>query len=284
MSVEQCNKIEEYNKWIKWISFSALAIAAIILACVAFHYGDEKLAFNLPNKHLRRRFSNLSVMEWVVITAPIIAFGISKVTHYLDRQCKGGGIRHVVTSLKTNRYATDASVLAATMSKQSVLAAIAAILLGIIQGVKSELEKQASNSDILQSPLAAPDIMPFPLVAAELSTIGFLISILLLLISMKCYDYSSRFNFHPVYKITLISKGLDLDILSWYALLFSFALGIASMSESISILLSFMTGFLLWWYYFIYPIPKVAELENIREAESTENSCETESTPDEHVA
>ncbi len=241
------DKVKRWIKphWVKPLSLVILVGAALILSWFAFGHRSNRITSDIVSTHFRRRFSNLGVREWVAFITPITAYIIARFTHWLDEICDGGGLRHRVYDISGERFSLDADVIAATMTKQSVLAAIAAILLTIVIEVRHNLPQSAPNEPI-----------SFPFLATELSTIGFLLSILLLLVSMKCYDYAARFNLPETYRITLIDKGLDLDILSWYLLLFSFALGIASMSVTLSILLSFIGGYSLWWYYFIHPKPR----------------------------
>jgi len=99
-----------------------------------------------------------------------------------------------------------------------------------------------------------------------------MISILLLLVSVKAYDYAIRFcwekhrfyqkayktkNFKDQivqrrgnYKAQLLSKALDLDIKSYYCLLFFFVLSMGLLSWVLPILGSFYMGVLLLKYYF----------------------------------
>lgn len=184
--------------------------------------------------------ANWTAQEWVALFAPAAAYGLAQSFHWMDCKWKGGGIRDRVYSIKGEHYVLDSGVLSATMTKQSVLAAIAAILLALMQGKRGALSWVPLDES-------------FPVMMAELATLGFLISIVLLLVSMKCYDYANRFNLEDVYRAELVSKGLDLDIWSWYTLLCALVYGIATISAAFSILASFVTGYLLWWYYFVHP-------------------------------
>jgi hypothetical protein len=209
-----------------------------LLAFVAF---QPKLSDALTAvQFLGRMRTDWAPQEWVALLAPVAAYVLAQIFHWMDNKWKGGGIRNRVYSIEGKHYVLDSGVLSATMTKQSVLAAIAAILLALIQGKRGTLSLVPMDNS-------------FPVLMAELSTLGFLVSIVLLLVSMKCYDYANRFNLEDVYRAELVSKGLDLDIWSWYTLLCALVYGIAVISAAFSILTSFVTGYLLWWYYFVHP-------------------------------
>lgn len=233
------NQKRNVKRW----SFWALLISAGILGLISLISNISSSILFLRSCYLT--FKDLNLIQIVAIITPIIAWVIAEITHRCDEKYKGDGIRHLVYQIKPRlkRFNTDPDVLAATMTKQSVLAAVAAILLAIVQ-----LNKDFYTVKFLED---GSIIASFQMVAAVLSTTGFLGSILLLLVSMKCYDYANRFKFSTEQQIKFIEKGLDWDIWSWYLLLFSFSLGIATMSAIFSILVSFAAGFLLWRYYFI---------------------------------
>jgi hypothetical protein len=217
-------------------------LVAIVLLVFAFAFGNQPLGSAFKN-FFTVRFGHLTAREWVVLITPIVGALIATATHNADSYWKGGGIRHRVKQISGGHYLVQADVAAATITKQSVLAAIAAILLSIVQTAR------VAGSH----PGAA---VGFPALAAELSTVGFLTSIVLLLVSMKCYDYANRFNLQREHKEVLLKKGLRLDIYSWYLLLYSFGMAAAIISETLSVVLTIVIGILLWWYYFIHVKPE----------------------------
>ncbi len=227
------------SKNIKRLSLAALLVVATLLLLLAFALGARPLTLAAIKNFFTLRFENLTAREWAVLLTPAFGAVIATLTHYADWKWKGGGIRHRVKEIAGGHYQVQADVAAATMTKQSVLAAIAAILLTIVQTAR-----HAGTGP--GTPLS------FPTFAAELSTVGFLASIVLLLVSMKCYDYANRFNLHQDHKEVLLKKGLNLDIYSWYLLLYSFGMASAIISETLSIVLTIVIGILLWWYYFIH--------------------------------
>src|SRR5829696_4334203 len=221
-----------YTPWVRWVTLALLLTAALILSCFAFR---DSIRDTLEPY-------SFSAREWVSLLTPIVAYFLAQIFHQLDERFEGGGIRSRVLAVKrANRHTYDlnASVIATTMTKQSVLTAIAAILLAVLQGYRQDADSQATGE--------------FSSFAARLSMIGFLVSIVLLLVSMKCYDYACRFNLDRIHRAELVSKGLTLDIWSWYLLLFSLTVGVASISTTVSIIISFVAGYLLWWYYFVHP-------------------------------
>lgn len=221
-----------YTPWVRWVTLALLLIAAVTLSCFAFR---DSIRDTLGPYHFSAR-------EWVSLLTPIVAYFLAQIFHLLDERFEGGGIRSRICAVKRasrHTYDLNPSVIATTMTKQSVLTAIAAILLAVLQGYQQGAAPRATDE--------------FSQFAARLSMIGFLVSILLLLVSMKCYDYACRFNLDRIYRAELVSKGLTLDIWSWYLLLFSLTVGVASINTTVSIVISFVAGYLLWWYYFIHP-------------------------------
>jgi hypothetical protein len=255
----------DFNPRVKRLYLGLLTTLSIVVVIGAFLFDPKPISVS-ATEYIQKRFSNLTPKQWIAILSPIVAFIVAKSIHWADKKHNGGGIRHRVIDIGVDRFEINAGVLSATMTKQSVLAAIAAILLAIVQAVRNALSQ--ANA-IEPSALNDSSTLPFSMFAAELSTIGFLVSILLLLVSMKCYDYANRFKLADVYKITLVDKGLKFDIASWYALLYSFILGIASISVTISIFLSILAAYLLWGYYFIHPIETVKDAFPVKQTAGT---------------
>lgn len=178
-----------------------------------------------------RQLIAFTAKEWVALITPALALLLARHAHQRDHKFHGRGVKDIVTKHKTRTpYNLDTNVIAASMTKQSVLAAIASILAVVIQ----QLQNRAGFSGLVTS----------------LATIGFAFAILFLLVSMVCYDYASRFDWTQFYKAQLVRKALLLDVYSWYLLLTSFTLSIALISPWLSILISFASGILMWWYYF----------------------------------
>jgi uncharacterized membrane protein len=156
---------------------------------------------------------------------------MARFAHNQDEKHKGRGIKDILLrEVGSEPYNLKTDVIAASMTKQSVLAAIAAVSVAVIQ--------------------LFPKLELFGRVVKFLSTLGFAFAILFLLVSMVCYDYASRFHWPAFYKVRLVQKALLLDVFSWYFLLTSFLLSIALINPRLSVLTSVVAGVLMWWYYF----------------------------------
>jgi hypothetical protein len=167
-----------------------------------------------------------------IVVLPFLAL----LFHRLDAKRGGGGIKDRIGALPHPHSRLTPDVIAATMTKQSILAAIAAIFLAS--------EEKGS--------LAATEFSRFSI---GLSRLGFAVALLLLTVSVLAYDYANRFELRREEKYELVRKGLSLDVLSWYVLLASYIVNMASTNVRTSILVSIITGFLVQWYYFIKPLP-----------------------------
>lgn len=178
--------------------------------------------------------SPFSAVEWVALITPGIAILMAAFAHWRDDWSKGRGVKDIITgTVGRFPYSLDADVISASMTKQSVLAAIAAALVAVIQ-----LYNPGSEKVMYQE------------LVRTFSTTGFAFAILLLLVSMVCYDYAARFRWPTFYKAQLVRKALLLDVWSWYLLLVSFVLTLALVRPWLSILTCITAGFLMWWYYF----------------------------------
>jgi hypothetical protein len=110
---------------------------------------------------------------------------------------------------------------------------------------------------------ALPDILSqFQTSVAWIVTGGFSLSVVLILVSALCYDYSCRFRWKDGHRYSLLRKGLELDIWAWYAFTVSLILSIALVSPLLCILINAGYGFLLLLYYFFpYPKSKIGAIE-----------------------
>lgn len=193
--------------------------------------------------------SDFTLTEWVVLITPALTLVTAWLAHHYDVvpedggaknsffKTGGGGVKDAILRIeRESRYNLQTEVIAASMTKQSILAAISAGLIVFIQPSSGKL--QAAGESL------------FRYCARGLATGGFAFAILFLLISMVCYDYASRFKWPAYYKAQLVRKALLLDVLSWYFMLTSFTLSIALISPRLSVLTCVTSGFLMWWYYF----------------------------------
>lgn len=235
---------KSFAPWVKWFTLALLLASALALSYFAFGKGQYvSIPSTIPI--LNGEIIPFSVRELVSLATPIVAWVLAMIFHVLDKRFRGGGIKDrvdIVTKLTGRSYDLTPGAIAATMTKQSVLIAIAAILLGVVQAY----HRGSGDAVVIRE-------SEFKIFSSRASMLGFLLSIVLLLVSLKCYDYACRFNLKDLYKAELIKKGLVLDIWSWYLILFSLVIGVASLSTTVSIAVSFVVGYLLWWYYFIHP-------------------------------
>ncbi|HYH87057.1 MAG TPA: VOC family protein [Pyrinomonadaceae bacterium] len=215
-----------------------IVIADVVLILAAFLLGEEAIYNTLPAlvspvlQNPRGYESAFYAAEWVALITPAIALLTAWFAHWRDERLGGRGIKDIITRVVgTNPYNLDTDVIAASMTKQSVLAAIAAALLVVIQ-------------------IFEPKNKMYGALLKYLSSCGFAFAILFLLVSMICYDYASRFRWPAYHKAQLVRKALILDVLSWYFLLTSFVLTTALISPRLSVLTCIAAGFLMWWYYF----------------------------------
>lgn len=232
------------TSWVRWFTLALLLASALGLSYLALLDDWEYVSNPSKIKTLDIKVYSFSWREWASLITPAAAGVLALIFHILDKRFMGGGIGHrvnIVRKLTSRSYDLTPGAIAATMTKQSVLIAIAAILLGIVQVYHGDGRLTPSGKS------------EFKILTSRMSMLGFLLSIVLLLVSLKCYDYASRFNLKDVYKAELVRKGLRLDIWSWYLILFSLVIGVASLNTAISITVSFVVGYLLWWYYFIHP-------------------------------
>jgi hypothetical protein len=175
--------------------------------------------------------SAFTLTEWVAVVTPALALLLAWFAHHRDERHRGKGIKDIILrEVGKEPYLLKTEVIAASMTKQSVLAAIAAVSLALIQQVPR------------------PDL--FGRVVWFLSTCGFAFAILFLLVSMVCYDYACRFHWPRFYRAGLVQKALVLDVYSWYFLLTSFLLSIVLINPRLSVITSVVAGVLMWWYYF----------------------------------
>jgi hypothetical protein len=167
--------------WVRWFTFALLLASALALSYLALLEEREYVSNRFKIKTLEIGPFAFSGREWASLLTPVVAWGLAQVFHILDKRFKGGGISHrvnIVRRLTSRSYDLSPGAIAATMTKQSVLIAIAAILLGVVQAYHNG-ERLTSGSE-----------SEFKILTSRISMLGFLLSIVLLLVSLKCYDYA----------------------------------------------------------------------------------------------
>ena len=207
-----------------------LIVAGSGLIFAALFLGQQGMGF--PTTAVKRAYEQLrgfKLAEVIALITPVIALSTAWLAHYEDERYGGRGIKHIVKKMG-RPYSLKTDVIAGSMTKQSVLAAIASILVALVQQYPNETA--------------------FGILIKFLTTCGFGFTILFLLVSMVCYDYASRFEWKAHHQAQLVRKALLLDVWSWYFLLTSFVLSLALISARLSVVTCVLAGVLMWWYYF----------------------------------
>lgn len=251
--------------WVRYVTLAIMCLCSFIALAIVFVTAcASDLAGSLRYPSVARR----EITEWLHspadwtwaagvalvfpgIVLPLLAW----LFHFLDERCGGGGIKNRFRRAKRPKFIVNADVIGASMTKQSVLAAIAAIFL-------TDAEKGSFTSDV------------FPENAMALSRIGLSVAMLLLIISVLSYDYANRFNLAETERYELLRRGLRLDAFAWYVLAASYIIGIAARNILVSILISILTGLLTWWYYFVETEDEAKARRNRRQANQTVASAE----------
>lgn len=183
-------------------------------------------------RYERRHWRPAEILSLVlpIFVLPTLAV----VFHKLDWKYGGGGIKDRVDWLRRPHSRLEPDVIAGTMTKQSILAAIAAIFLS------------STNVGRMNS-------LKFSEFATAVATLGFSAALLLLIVSALSYDYANRFRLAEEERYELARKGLRLDIFAWYVLVASYITSMAARLVLTSIAVSVGTAFLVRWYYFVSP-------------------------------
>lgn len=211
-----------------------LIVAGLGLILVSLFLGQDGMRFapTTTIERLGEHLRDLKLAELIALITPVVALLTAWFAHYGDERYGGRGIKHVVKKMRIPKgsYNLETEAITGSMTKQSVLAAIASILIALVQQY--------------------PNQTTFGVLIKFLTTCGFGFTILFLLVSMVCYDYASRFRWKEVHKAQLVRKALLLDVWSWYFLLTSFVLSLALISARLSVVTCVLAGILMWWYYF----------------------------------
>ncbi len=181
------------------------------------------------------------VSRWAGLLAPPVTWGFSYWTHLLDQARHGGGIRSRFARIGARqRFNVQESYVSAMMAKQRVLAAIALAMLVVVN-------RADTTSDTYRQ------------VIVSVATVGFIASILVILTSLLCADYSHRFKWEEQMTEALLRKSLTLEVWSWHLLAMSLIWSVALIREWLSVVVNFGYGSLLWYYYFTSPVPAAAD-------------------------
>lgn len=227
----------------KWIRIRVILVWLILLAAISLYayYFEEKYTLTtwVMAKKDPPSQAVLNLRELLFIAAPVLTFLFTIIAHVYDKLGAGGGMAQRADEIP-HLHDLKSDVITGTMTKQSVLVALSAILVVFVQ--------QDS---------AATDYTAF---VRWIASTGFLISIFLMLISVKTYDYASRFNWEEhsrtggaawcYYRIQLVNKAFRLDIIAFYFLLFTAIVATGLVERWLPIPVSLLCGTMLWTSYF----------------------------------
>ncbi len=237
----------ETNTWVREVDLAVWAGLLVLLLIIAYRVSDEpKILIWWVKYHVKgeggaetEKSACLSWREFWFMLAPVVTFGFTYFAHVLDKRAAGGGMARRGVEIE-HVHNLEADTVIGTMTKLSVLVALAAIFIVIVQ------------ADPAQNAYAAA--------VRWFASAGFLVSIFLMLISVKTYDYANRFNWeaHPYsgsarwsyYRVHLARKAFLLDISAFYFLLFTAILATGLVARWMPIAASFLCGFVLWASYF----------------------------------
>jgi hypothetical protein len=233
--------VQPPKSWVKsvglFVWLVGLAVIIYFAYCCKDHYSLRTSIFS----ETASSPTALNLRELLYIAAPIFTFVFTVIMHLADRHLFGGGIAQRGRETP-ELHKLEPDVISGTMTKLSVLAALASILIVFVQQVPNTQDD-------------------YYLVVRLISSTGFLTSIFLMLISVKTYDYTNRFNWekHPhqqgargdsYYRVKLAEKAFRLDVASFYCLIFTAILSTGLIVRWFPIAGSLLCGLLLWLSYF----------------------------------
>lgn len=180
--VKRKQKVSEVSAFFREQHVRALTLAFLLvvgagLVFASLFFGEDglKSAFQLGVfGRLLTQARGFKLDEWISLITPAVALSTAWFAHYGDETYEGRGIKDIVRKMGKTSYNLETDVITGSMTKQSVLAAIASILVAVVQQYPNQ-----SN---------------FGALIKFLATCGFGFTILFLLVSMACYDYASRFR------------------------------------------------------------------------------------------
>jgi hypothetical protein len=189
----------------------------------------------------------LKYLEYFALGSPLITAILGYFTHRLDKKHNGGGIAHRFKEIKSrlndneHSFCSGASVVSASMTKQSVLAAVAAgILVVIIQSMQPDAISKIYKVN-------------YNKLTAFASAVCLSFALLCNLVSLVCYDYSIRFNWKDDnLKINLVRKALHFDISSFYLLSFGIIFAALFFNILLGLILNYFYALFLLRYYFFF--------------------------------
>jgi len=252
--------IRDARPRVKWVVLSGWVLCLVAFVVVAYRgknvpplepWAQPRDDAGSPAK--------IDLRQLVYLLTPALTFAFTLVAHFVDRTWAAGGVAHRGDEIE-RLHDLQTDVVTGTMTKQSVLAALAAVFIAFVQQGRGDADA-------------------YQMLARTLATAGFSVSILLMLVSVKTYDYANRFNWEEhtkhgpsdpsdkcSYRVQLVSKAFRLDIVSFYFLLFTAILTTGLVEPWYPIAASALCGILLWVSYFFWAEPHPLGLASMRPA------------------
>lgn len=115
---------------VKAWTLRSLIVAGFGLLFASLFLGQHGIGF-APTTTIRRAYEQLrgfKLAELIALITPVITLLTAWFAHYGDERYGGRGIKHVVKKMGKGSYNLKTEVITGSMTKQSVLAAIASIL------------------------------------------------------------------------------------------------------------------------------------------------------------
>jgi len=232
------------HRWVKWVTLLLWLAGLGLIIYLAYRYkGSFTWTTWVPTKKTSEPRAVLNVRELLYFAAPLFTILFTLLAHLFDALLAGGGIAQRGQEIeRLHDLRTD--VITGTMTKQSVLVALASIFIVFVQQ-----EKTTGETDYF-------------VVVRWVASAGFLTSIFLMLISVKTYDYANRFNWQehpdhiedtrpdPRYRLQLVRKAFRLDVIAFYFLLYTAIIATGLIERWFPIAASLVCGLLLWTTYF----------------------------------
>jgi hypothetical protein len=170
--------------------------------------------------------------------------------HAFDQRNNGYGLSHVYHEAPITSYQLNDTVVSGLLAPLSLRALLTVVVLGFLLSVRSVLHVNISAQAIdWRALLTSPIGCIFCIAAATLAA-----SAAATLVSLLCYDYSVRFDWHSKGKVryALQRKAHRLSVVGFYWLMWSCS-AMAALVD-LYLCLAAMTGTIaILWYYFFFP-------------------------------
>ena len=238
------------ESWLKYAGFFVWLAGLVVISVTAYCCKDAwSVTTSISSERPFSPPALLTLSEVLYFAAPVFTLFFTVAMHFADVRLPGGGLSHRAHET-SELHNLKPDVISGTMTKLSVLAALASIFI-----LFTQQQQDQPRSD-------------YYVVVRLFASAGFLISIFFMLIAVKTYDYANRFSWEnhpdhragpyrdPYYKVRLSVKAFVLDIVSFYFLIFTAILTTGLIVPWFPIAASAVCGSLLWITFFFWPKKK----------------------------